>query len=293
MTRHDARIALRTAVGDDLAAALEEIDAEVVDVQCITSLPGRGRLTVRVVLSDGRSLKARRAPSARRLLRSVQLVGALADRHVPPPILVKGHVAIERWIDGVALSELAVSDGRIARAADILGRLHTAGALGERRRSVRRQVRPLLRRSVHRLGKLASAQALTRDEASRLVRLLRRWAPDEAPTGLAHNDFCAENLVEHPGGDLWVVDNEALSSGFLDLDLFMTWSRWPMPETAWSRFLDRYAVWRDPSSAVKHAPFWCIAAVTKSANVRRARGSAAVEVPLRRLREILARFPRL
>jgi hypothetical protein len=66
-----------------------------------------------------------------------------------------------------------------------------------------------------------------------------------------------------------------------------------MPEAVWSRFLDRNAVWRDPSSAVKHAPFWCIAAVAKSANLRRARGSAAVGVPLRRLREILARFPGL
>jgi len=280
-------------VGDDLAAALEEIDVEVVDVQCITRLPGLGRLTFRVVLSDGRSLKARQVPSARRLLRSVQLVGALADRRVPPPIFVKGNVAIEPWIDGVALSELTVSDARIAQAADILGRLHTAAACGERRRSVWQPVQPLLRQGVHRLGKLAAARALTRGEASRLVRLLQRWAPDEAPTGLTHTDFCAENLVEHAGGELWVVDNESLCSGFLDLDLFMTWSRWPMPEAAWSRFLDRYAVWRDPSSAVKHAPFWCIAAVAKSANLRQARRSAAVAAPLRRLREILARFPQL
>jgi aminoglycoside phosphotransferase (APT) family kinase protein len=280
-------------VGDDIATALEEIDVEVVDVRCISRLPGPGRLTVRVVLSDGRSLKVRRLPSARRLLRSAQLVGALADWRLPPPILVKGHVAIEPWIDGVALSELAVTDARIARAADILGRLHISGACGGRRPGAWRPVRPLVRRSVRQLGKLASAQILSPGETSRLVRLLRSWTPGEAATGLVHNDFCAENLVEHPGGHLWLVDNEALSSGFLDLDLFMTWSRWPMPEAAWARFLDRYAVWRDPSSAVKHAPFWGIAAVTKSANTRRARGSAAVEVPLRRLRAILARFSRL
>jgi hypothetical protein len=65
-----------------------------------------------------------------------------------------------------------------------------------------------------------------------------------------------------------VVDNEALSIGFLDFDLARSWYRWELGPEAWRRFLDRYAAHRSELPGEQPFRFWRIAATALGARVR-------------------------
>ena len=63
-----------------------------------------------------------------------------------------------------------------------------------------------------------------------------------------------------------------------------------MSEPDWRRFLEGYATWRDPSAATVHAPFWRIAAVLKSLDLRVSRYPTRTAMPIGRLRRLLAQL---
>jgi aminoglycoside phosphotransferase (APT) family kinase protein len=214
------------------------------------------------------------------------MVRGLADAPLAALLLLEGRIAIEEWVDGTPLAALPRRVDDVRRAGDVLGRLHATRRIGARRLRARASTRPLVAVTERRLARLSAGGALTGAEVRALRRVLGRFAPPVASWGVTHNDFCAENLVERPSGELVAVDNEGMRLGFLDYDLARTRYRWAMPATAWRAFLDGYAGWRDPGGYVRHAPFWCVAALVKSAHVRFGRTEAA-DVPLGRLRKIV------
>lgn len=281
---------VRTIVGDDIASVLEDLRVDVVQATPITSLPSGAtdRASFRIVLADGRIVKARRMRRAEKANRFVGLLRHLEHDRWPAVLALAGPICVEQWVEGTPLSELPGHPDRIARAADILGGLHATAQLGKRRLRTRSTLRPVLQRAQQRLAKLAAARVIERPEALALLRALRRFAPQKGDVGLTHNDFCAENIVEDPLGRLVVVDNEGLRLGFLDFDLARTWYRWPMSELDWRLFLERYATWRDPSPDAAHAPFWRIAAVLKSLDLRVSRYPTRTATPIGRLRRLLA-----
>jgi aminoglycoside phosphotransferase (APT) family kinase protein len=169
----------------------------------------------------------------------------------------------------------------------VLGRLHATRDVGGRRVRTQRPTGPLVVATRDRLARLCARGAIAADDVRALRGVLRRFDPGRAVVGVTHNDFCPENVVERRGGELVAVDNEGMRIGFLDYDLARTWYRWAMPAPAWASFLDAYARWRDPGGYVRHAPFWSVTALVKSAHVRFGRTDAA-DVPLRRLRDIAA-----
>ncbi|HJQ83044.1 MAG TPA: aminoglycoside phosphotransferase family protein, partial [Candidatus Binatia bacterium] len=244
---------------------------------------GSDGATFRIVLADGRVVKARRLSRADRAARFTSVVRRLAHPRLPVVLAVVGRISVEEWVDGTPLASLPLSADRLAQAADVLGGVHATVALDGRRLHVRTSTKRAHRIAEEQLATLVAEGRLGRADARRLVDALDRFAPPQALRGLTHNDLCAANLVEHPDGRLYVVDNEGLRHGFLDYDLARTWYRWRMPAAAWSTFVARYARWRDPSDGLPHAPFWRIAAVAKSAHLRIARESTQATVPLRRL----------
>jgi hypothetical protein len=274
-------------VDDDVAAALAALGARAIDAVRITALPSSrsDRATFRVTLDDGRVVKARRLTRAAKAERYVGLARALACERLSPILAVADRVCIEAWIEGDRLAERPARE-RLDAAADLLGALHATHALEGRRVAGRVATASVLQRAERQLGLLAARGALAPPVAAALARILRRAAPARARTGVTHNDFCAENLIEDAQGRLFAVDNEGLRRGFLDFDLARTWARWPMPETDWNAFLARYARWRDEPVAAAAAPFWRIAAIAKSAHLRTRRETAGPDVPLRRLEEL-------
>jgi hypothetical protein len=276
-------------VGPEAAALLERLGAAVAHVERITALPDRttGRGTFRVVLADGRRLKVRRLTRASKGARFARLVAELDSPHLPPVLALEGRVCVEPWVDGTALSALGVSLRHLRDAADILGSLHATERLGSRRVRGPRSTRALLHRTASRLAQLGDSGELAPREVAALTRAAARGAPAHALAGVAHTDFCAENLVEDAHGRLVVVDNEGLRLDFLDYDLARTWYRWPMEPAHWSAFLARYARWRPPADEAS-ASFWRVAALAKSVQLRVARGTGREGTPIERLRELAA-----
>lgn len=277
-------------VGADVAAVLESLGVRVSEVASITGLPDRttGRATFRVALEDGRVLKVRRLTRAAKGARFARLLRNIASPSFPPVLALEGRVCIEDWVEGTPLSELPVGAEQLRYAADMLGGLHAAPSAGARAARGPRRTRPLLQGTARRLAQLGDAGALERREVEALLEAAVRCAPERAPTGVIHTDFCADNLVEDRAGRLVVVDNEGLRLDFLDYDVARTWYRWPMSEAEWSVFLTRYTRWRQPPPEPGAAPFWRIAALVKSLHLRTSRGTDQQDTPVRRLRAILA-----
>jgi hypothetical protein len=279
-------------LGADILEALTGIGGEPIDAEVITGLPAAGtdRATFRIVLRDGRVVKARRLRRAKKAERFAGIVQALAHESLPPPLRVDGRITIEAWVDGAIVATLPLADDRLVRAADLLGRLHVPAGTHPSRRTTRVVVTSTRRR----LTNLGTRGALARDEIRAALRLVERLAPATADVGITHNDFCAENLVELPGGRLVVVDNEGIRRGFLDYDVARTWYRWPMSEAQWQVFVARYRSYRSHQSGRAGAPdgdherFWRVAAVVKSAHLRAAHRAAGALAPIERLRALLA-----
>lgn len=274
-------------VDDDVAAALAALGARAVEAVRITGLPSSrsDRATFRVALDDGRTVKVRRLTRAAKAERYAGLVRALACDRLSPILAVADRVCVEAWIEGASLAERPAR-AALEAAADLLGSLHATQALGSRRVAGRAATARALQRAERQLGTLAARGSLPPATAATLARILRRTAPARARTGVTHNDFCAENLVEDAQGRVIAVDNEGLRPGFLDFDLARTWARWPMPAADWQAFVARYARWRGEPPDAAAAPFWRIAAIAKSAHLRTRRETAGPDVPLRRLREL-------
>lgn len=271
----------------DVAAVLAGLGLRAAAATRITGLPSRrsDHATFRVVLDDGRVLKVRRMSRAARATRFARHVRRLAHARLPAVLAVDGRVVVETWIEGTSLRALPLSPERLAQAADVLGAFHATGR-DDAPGHGRAPTRTVLRRARRHLGHLAALGALDPGATNALLDTVERFAPADAPCGLTHNDLCAANVVEDAHGRLFVVDNEGLRRGFFGFDLARTWYRWPMPPTAWTAFLERYAVWRDPGEEVAAAPFWRIAAVARSARLRLARESPRAAVPVGTLRAL-------
>jgi aminoglycoside phosphotransferase (APT) family kinase protein len=211
-------------------------------------------------------------------------VGSLRDLPLSPVLARHARVTIEAWIEGRPLSELPRTSVRLAAAADVLGRLHATRRVGRRDLGGRAVTRPFADDLARRLEALHQEGAVTATESDVITRALGRLRPPRARTGLTHNDFCAENIVEDVAGRLQVVDNGGLRPGFLDFDLARCWYRWPMPAPAWRTFLAAYRRRRATTAGCEHERFWRLAAIVRSAHFRVVRASPDAALPLVRLR---------
>lgn len=279
---------LRTALDDEIVAALDRLGVEVVAVRSI-GLPGlaSGRATLRIAAADGRILKVRRATRAEKAARQVRLVRALAGLPLSRILLRRGRVLVEEWIEGTPLDRRPLTPARLRAAADLLAAIHARTTRGQPRRPRRRATAALIAATEPRIARLRAEGALSRSEAAALRAALRDLAPPLALAGLIHNDFCAANLVEDRRGRLHLVDNGGLESGFLELDLARTWARWPMQAAQWSSFLRRYERTHARSLPPEEIRFWQLLTLARSAHFRVSRRSAGSAAALARLRAVL------
>jgi len=237
----------------------------------------RGRCAYRVELEDGRSIKARWLESAEAASRLFELRAGL-EAAFAPATAHHGRVLLEAWIEGVPLSEID-SEARVEEAGSLLGRLHsievaatppTVGTLEWRERA---------RAELEILGEDGK---LGLSEVARLDAELERWDPGTARLACVHRDFCAKNMLVDASGRLRVVDNEWFTIDPAGFDLGRTFTRWPMSDGGWERFLRAYRATArvDPGPL----PFWKIVVALWTARIRLNRAPERLAGPLGLLR---------
>jgi thiamine kinase-like enzyme len=229
--------------------------------------PGYRRATYRIELRDGRTIKARLLENET-TARSLSMVRRSLPDAFAPVIARHGRVLLEEWVHGEALDVEKLNPARLAEAGALLGDLHA------RARHDGQELHQVCDTAAHRdsavqsLQRVAAAGALEHGMAEDLSRTIRRLDPGRARFGLAHLDFCGENMVIDTDGRLRVVDNERVGVDALSFDLARAWYRWALPAAAWASFQSAYAArlpWNDPLEAMS---FWRLRAVAGAAAVR-------------------------
>jgi hypothetical protein len=279
-----------SGLGGPLAALLASAGAAAVRTEEITMLPAGGaRRTFRIWLDDGRSLKGR-------LFRTPELaeVAWRIHREAAPPMLARalardGAVMLEEWVEGAVLTQGRVGIELFREAGRLLGGLHSIAppsTSGIRFRAL--GAAEWARRTDGNLRLLRRAGILTPERARELGGLVRPCVSHAAEIGIVHRDWCPENLVERPDGELVSVDNGSLTIGAIDEDLARVWHRWPMTDGEREVFLDGYRLHREAPAFGRPTVFWAVVVSVNAARVRARLSAAAATAVLRRLDGYLA-----
>ncbi len=141
------------------------------------------------------------------------------------------------------------------------------------------------------LTQLVALNALGRRDEEAAIRFAMDVAPARSEMSIVHGDFCSENIVITDAGQAWIVDNERLSIDTPAYDLARTWYRWSMGPKGRDAFMRGYRRHRSPRDFHDHFLFWAIAVLSEAAVFRVSSATAHMNVPLERLRGLLAGMP--
>lgn len=279
---------LNDQLGDDLAALVRHIGPALVDAEPLTGVgyPGYEPSAFRLRFADGRILKGQHCASAQRAA-LVQEIAQHAHRILPAVVARSGAVLLTEWIDGQCLDSAAWLPDLLARCGAVQGILHSIPLAPEHHRSHRGVLEHCCTRLHRHLGTLVDAGILQTDEAPVILDLAMRGLPSRCTVGYVHGDFCHENLVVQPSGDIGVIDHETLDVNAHDFDLGRTWYRWPLQMAQRQAYLDGYRQHRCTDDFVQHFPFWAISGVVAGAAFRLRKKPDAASVPVGRLRALV------
>lgn len=255
----------------DVLDLLTELGLDPVSFRLIGGYPRwhPERVTYRVDLADGTTVKARRVAKAFRPAHAAALVRTLADPRLPAPLGISGRVSVDAWVEGIALDRDTVRAEHLRAAADLLADLHQRRSLPDRRFVRTGAVAPLRSRTFGLLERLDAAGLLDPREHRALAACIEHDLPVRATRGVVHGDLCPANLVVTPSGGLVSIDNERVRIDFIDHDLARTWTRWPMTTGAEHTLESRY---RDHGGSLPERPTllaWRVCTTVKSASTLR------------------------
>jgi hypothetical protein len=267
------------AVGTQLAAATPLAG---------DNYPGYRPNAFRLRFADGRVLKGRRVDTPAQAEAVEYISRCLGHRGLPRMLARRGRAFLTEWIEGRPLSAERCDRQVLQRCGALQGWVHSqavpagnplpaSGTIESWRASAERGLRALVEQAV-----------LDDGVARNAAEIAEAYAPRSCAWVFAYVDFCADNIVVQPSGEVCLVDNETLSIQPCDYDLGRTWYRWPMQRSDREAFLNGYCDHRRVADSLAHFPFWAIAAVVDGALFRVGKGgAAAAAVPVQRLRALV------
>jgi len=132
------------------------------------------------------------------------------------------------------------------------------------------------------LSSLTLASAISTDEELQLAAKLSRLAPARMHVGLAHHDFCGENLVLHSSRGVVSIDHEWMRVGSLDFDVARAIRQWKLPDVGIDAFLRGYAAAGGPVD-IANLDFWLLANDIFASELRVRRGWPDAPATMKRL----------
>ncbi len=271
----------------DLAALVAALDPPVVAMEELRMLPTHGRYCYRLRLADGRFIKARQLGSSWRAKNMRELCGYLDQRHVSRVLDRRGGALLIEWVEGEPLDPERLSPSQLRS----IGRLHGSIHVAELARGPWRIRDSTLAYRADRLEpelrRLAGMGLVSPTEADHLLKLALDHEPENFAVGIAHGDFCPENLVLGADGRVVAIDNETIAVAALDHDLARTWYRWPLPRRAREAYFEGYVRYRSPDAYSRHFLYWAIMVLAAAALYRAETEAYSVSVPVTRLRNLI------
>ena len=276
-----------SGLDEDLQQALADIGATVARIDVVSSprSPRPRPAAFRLCLADGRQLKATLTTSGGHAKKVKYLLDRLDPRVFPPVLARHGRVIVTQWVDGTPL-EIDASADRLREAAAVQAKLHLTPVPADCRYPTR-DLDAIAAQAEADVRAAADLEAIGEAGARAAVDALRRFAPSDTDCGFVHRDLCPENLVVSGNGRLCAIDNETISLGPFEFDLARTWYRWPMEAARRRIHLEAYAARRATGAFLDHFPFWAIAVLADSIQLRRAAPGPVLSAPVERLRALL------
>jgi len=259
---------IESELGPDLLAAVARLGLSVVNFSEISRKPGgpAGRACFRLRLNNGQVLKGRHYGSAQRCREVVSLYEYLEGLPFSKLLASSGQASVEQWIDGVSPEPHEMPRAQFDSLARLLGTLNTipvdpANWCGNVR-SLDDHSNSLSKK----LCVLVEHDCLGDRQAKALKRLAGTHRPVHADTRLIHMDFHPRNMVLGQDRNIWIIDNELLRLGVVDLDVARSWRLWPMTPEQREQFVRTYGKIRDLDKFLSHEIFWAITTLVGSAH---------------------------
>ena len=273
----------------DLMSLLDTLGAPVVELTPLSGCgyPGYRPTAFRARLGDGRHVKVRTLASVESAERIEFVSHHVQAGHLPRVLGRAGRALLTEWVDGSEIDAAAADDALLAQCGAVQGLVHSQPMPDPNPFLHPTPLLPRQRRFERRVAELAGSGTIGRDEARQTLALAERFAPRDCRIGFLFGDFCPENLVVRPSGELCCVDTETLMVGPCAYDLGRTWYRWPMTRRQRTTYLDAYQRHCSADVFVQHFPYWLLTAIVDSAAFRLQARADAAAVPIAHLRAFL------
>ncbi len=238
-----------------------------------------GKRAYRLGFEDGSQAKARLLLGADHAMRW----GALREKIGENPffsslILQIETVVLEEWVPGEVLPQTNPPAELLREAGAVLARIHKTAVPDFEVEDAA----PEVAKCCEWVSELARFSAIDAESTRLLTLRIRQEAPSRTSVGVAHLDFCGENLVLHPQRGVVSIDHEWLRIGSLDFDVARAVTQWGLNVNERRCFLAGYSNEGGPVNT-SNLDFWLLANDIFSSEVRVRRGWADAPATVRRL----------
>jgi aminoglycoside phosphotransferase (APT) family kinase protein len=284
---------LEPQIGEDLLAAVRALGLSLASVTLAAGegYPGYQPTAYRLATADGRVLKGRLLDSPA-VAERAEYVARCLPGVVPAPLMRSGRALVTEWVDGWRPDGAGCSAAMLRQCGGLQAAVHLVPIPAPERRPGTRRMAWRSERLREGVAALSAGGAFAADEATRLIDMALRHAPEHTSKGFTLGDFCPENIIVGGSGEVFFIDHEGLAIDECDYDLARTWYRWAMTAEQRAAFFAGYAQQRSLEPFRSHFPYWAITALVAAAVFRRLRHADAAAAPIDRLRRLLAELAR-